>query len=161
MDFCHTFGLLVVRFLSRYNALDGMVKSTGTARVVRKMIIDQFVFVPCCQILFFSGNSILENPSNQPRAAIEKLRGCLPTSLAVRDVCPTDELDELCRLAGFAADQLPLCTIELPSALSERGTFLLEHFPLSYGESKGKVKAILFSLLTNREITEPTKASSC
>lgn len=85
MDFCHTFGLVVLHLLSRYNALDGMVKSTGTARVVKKMIIDQFVFVPICQILFFSGNSILENPSGQPRAAIEKLRGCLPTSLAVED----------------------------------------------------------------------------
>ena len=80
-------GLFFV-FLSRYNALDGMVKSTGTARVVKKMLIDQFVFVPCCQILFFTGNSILENPSAQPEAALEKLRGCLPTSLAVFGCVP-------------------------------------------------------------------------
>lgn len=44
----------------RYNALDRMVVSTGTKAVINKMLIDQFVFVPICQILFYSGNSIME-----------------------------------------------------------------------------------------------------
>ena len=65
-----------------YNALDTLVKSTGPVRAVNKMAIDQALFVPCCQILFYSGNSILENPRGQPQAAISKLRECLPISLA-------------------------------------------------------------------------------
>ena len=134
-----------------------MVKSSGTARVVKKMIIDQFVFVPCCQILFFTGNSVLENPSGQPQAALEKLRGCLPTSLAVPIFSlMVFALDELCCLASVAADKLPICTIKLPSALLERGAFLLEYFPLSYGESKRKVKALLSSLLANKQTNKRT-----
>lgn len=43
----------------RYNALDKMVVSTGTKAVINKMLIDQFIFVPICQILFYSGNSIM------------------------------------------------------------------------------------------------------
>lgn len=125
--------------------------------MVKKMIIDQFVFVPCCQILFFTGNSVLENPSGQPQAALEKLRGCLPTSLAVPIFSlMVFALDELCCLASVAADKLPICTIKLPSALLERGAFLLEYFPLSYGESKRKVKALLSSLLANKQTNKRT-----
>ena len=47
-------------FHFRYNALDVIVKSAGMNGVVKKMLIDQLAFVPCCQILFYSGNSILE-----------------------------------------------------------------------------------------------------
>ena len=76
-----------------YNALDRMVTATGVSRVVKKMLIDQFLFTPCCQILFYSGNSIMEvmialladwyKPHDQPHAALEKLRGCLLPSLLV------------------------------------------------------------------------------
>lgn len=45
-----------------YNCLDGWVTSVGMSRVVKKMLIDQFIFTPCCQILFYSGNSIMEVP---------------------------------------------------------------------------------------------------
>ena len=47
-------------YYHRYNALDGMVKATGMNGVLKKMLIDQLLFVPTCQILFYSGNSILE-----------------------------------------------------------------------------------------------------
>ena len=47
-------------YYHRYNALDGMVKETGMNGVLKKMLIDQLLFVPTCQILFYSGNSILE-----------------------------------------------------------------------------------------------------
>ena len=45
-----------------YNCLDGWVTSVGMSRVVKKMLIDQFIFTPCCQSLFYSGNSIMEVP---------------------------------------------------------------------------------------------------
>ena len=40
--------------------MDKMVVSTGMRAVIKKMVIDQFLFVPTCQILFYSGNSIME-----------------------------------------------------------------------------------------------------
>lgn len=56
-----TFGRnCVLEITNRYNALDKMVVSTGTRAVINKMLIDQFMFVPICQILFYSGNSIME-----------------------------------------------------------------------------------------------------
>ncbi|KAK8790386.1 hypothetical protein WA171_001912, partial [Blastocystis sp. BT1] len=64
-----------------YNALDKMVVSTGTKAVINKMLIDQFIFVPICQILFYSGNSIMESPHDQPHASIVKLKQVLLPSL--------------------------------------------------------------------------------
>jgi hypothetical protein len=61
MDLCLTFGRTSFSGMNpRYNALDKMVVSTGTKAVINKMLIDQFIFVPICQILFYSGNSIME-----------------------------------------------------------------------------------------------------
>ena len=117
--------------------------------MINKMLVDQLVFVPCCQILFFSGNSMMENPRDQPRAAIAKLRGCLPTSLAVP--YPVQLLsDELRCVACLAAYQLQVRTTQLPSPLSECRAVLLEHLPLPHGKSEGENKAVLLSLLTNK-----------
>ena len=54
------FLLISGMLIGRYNVLDKMVKSGGMQCVINKMLIDQLIFVPVCQILFYSGNSILE-----------------------------------------------------------------------------------------------------
>ena len=63
MDLCHTIGMFLMIYgmlIGRYNVLDKIVKSGGMKCVINKMLIDQLIFVPVCQILFYSGNSILE-----------------------------------------------------------------------------------------------------
>ncbi|KAK8805141.1 hypothetical protein WA588_000085 [Blastocystis sp. NMH] len=77
---CMNFGY---GFMSHYwyNALDKMVVSKGMRAVISKMVIDQFLFVPTCQILFYSGNSIMEAPHDQPQAAVRKLKQVLLPSL--------------------------------------------------------------------------------
>ena len=142
-------GMSLWRSISRYNALDTLVKSTGPVRAVNKMAIDQALFVPCCQILFSSGNSILENPRGQPQAAISKLRECLPISLAVPSPIQLWS-DELRCVACLADYQLQVRTTQLPGPLSECGAVLLEYFPLPHGKSERESKAVISRLLTNK-----------